>query len=134
MDDPKEPTGNRSSALATPADARGVVGGTPGTRKSASSRAAKSRPSSSQNSDDQDRPRHDATASDADRLAELGNELYREHKAQLEQHHFGRYVIFNVENGKYVIGESQLDAIKAFRAEHAHAPGWCRGIGFVSRV
>jgi hypothetical protein len=71
---------------------------------------------------------------DIDQLAAIGDRLYRQHAALLERQHFGQYVIFNTENGKYVVGTSQLDAIRAYRAEYGHVPGWCRGIGFLSRV
>jgi hypothetical protein len=64
-----------------------------------------------------------------DRIAKLGDRLYRRHAAQLEQQYFGQYVIFNIASGKYVIGASHLEAVKAYRDEHGHAPGWCQGIG-----
>src|SRR5204862_4443720 len=106
------------------ADDRGTIGAAPSTTRSTDSPVVKGRSSSSRNSDDQERQSNDDLAGvlDADHLAELGDGLYRKHSAQLEKQHFGQYVIFNIENGKYVIGASHLDAIKAFRAEHAHAP------------
>jgi hypothetical protein len=69
-----------------------------------------------------------------DGLSKDGDCLYKKHAAHLEAQHRGKYVIFNVEKGEYVIGVSHLEAIKAYRAEYGNAPGWCRGIGFVSRV
>ena len=69
-----------------------------------------------------------------DQVTEFGDILYQRHAAHLEQRYFGQYVIFNLENENFVVGPSHLEAIKTYRAKHGHARGWCRGIGFLSRV
>ena len=72
--------------------------------------------------------------SEAARQTEIGEQLYEKYRTQLERKHFGQYVVFNTETGGYAIGTSHLDAIEAYRGKYGDAPGWCRGIGFLSRV
>jgi len=72
--------------------------------------------------------------SEAARQTEIGEQLYEKYRTQLEREHFGQYVVFNTETGGYAIGASHLDAIDAYRGQYGDAPGWCRGIGFLSRV
>jgi hypothetical protein len=76
----------------------------------------------------------DSCERELDGVSDVGGSLYKKHAAHLEAQHRGKYVIFNIEKGEYVIGVSHLEAIKAYQAEYGNAPGWCRGIGFVSRV
>lgn len=60
-----------------------------------------------------------------------GEVLYSENRVCLESNHFGKCVLLNVENGKYVIGDDPHDVMEKFDSEYGRdAPGYLKAIGF----
>ncbi len=75
--------------------------------------------------------RETITAEEVDRLPELGEEIYeRKLKAKLEPKYKGKFLVIEVESGKYFIGNTFDEALDKAEAKFPHEVFYIKRIGF----
>ncbi len=71
------------------------------------------------------------TAEELDRLPEAGEEIYeRKLKAKLEPKYKGKFVVIEVESGKYFVGDTLGEAADKAEAKFPHKVFYIKRIGF----
>ncbi|MGH7141586.1 MAG: hypothetical protein ACREGH_03070 [Minisyncoccia bacterium] len=58
-----------------------------------------------------------------------GKDLYSHMKEKLERESPYKFIIINVENGDYVIGDTELESMELFEKKFGRVPSWGTQIG-----